>query len=304
MAQLKLKDLDMGVREYIDLLVTDVQEAETRTNKKYVIFTVTDGETVAKIKKWDSCLVDYEHAKNTVVTMNVKSGSYNGEVTYDTDYAVFSDADIAQFIRSVPENIDLMFAGIRSRIDNFSDLSLKGFMHGILDMHEDKLKYWAAAKEMHHALYGGLLYHMYRMGKAADAMCKIYQGVDSDMLAAGVYLHDIGKLYELDTNKLGTSEYTTEGYLLGHIAIGIEMVDTYAGKYGVSKEKALHLKHMIASHHGRKEWGAIVEPKTAEAQLLHQLDMIDSKMYVFEENYATMETHSFTKTPMGQIYKF
>lgn len=299
---LKLKDLDLGVREKLDVLVTDVAEAETKTKKPYVIFVVTDGDTVAKVRKWDCRGIEYERAVNRVVSMNVKSSMYGGEVTYDTDMAVYSDASVSDFVRKVPEEIGKMYEEITKRVKRFQDESLRNMMLTVLEQNEEKLMYWAAAKSQHHALYGGLLYHMYRMGKNADMQCDIYSTLNRDILVAGAYLHDIGKLKELETNSLGNADYTTEGNLLGHLYLGMETLEKY--KESVDEKTLMHLKHMIASHHGTLEWGAIVEPKTAEAQMLHFLDMMDSRMYTFEEQYKDMESDSFSKTGKGQIYKF
>lgn len=301
---LKLKNLDLGVREKLDVLVTDVTEAETKTKKPYVIFTATDGEQTVKVKKWDCCLSDYERAKNHVITMNIKAGTYGGETTYDTDMAVYSDADVKQFIPSVPGNIEEMIRTMKNRADAFSNNALKECVQFFLKTEKERLNHWAAAKRNHHALYGGLVYHMYRMGKAADALCDVYQDLDRDLLVAGAYLHDIGKLQELDTNELGIAEYTTEGNLFGHLYLGMQMLDEYTKDHDLPTDIGWQLKHMIASHHGTREWGAVVEPKTAEAQMLHYLDMIDSRMYVFEEMYNNMESDSFEKSPIGQIYKF
>ena len=299
---LKIKNLDLGIREKLDVLVLDVTEATTKGGKPYVIFTVTDGEATVKIRKWDCVATDYERAKNTVVEMNVKSSMYNGEITYDTDFAVFSKKPMDEFIKKVPGDIQKMMDEILERVSRIADAELRSMVENILLQEKDRLLYWAAAKSHHHALYGGLLYHMYRMGKNADMQCDLYPNLDRDILVAGAYLHDIGKLIELDTNKLGNADYTTEGSLLGHIYIGMEYLEKNQGT--VDQKKLLHLKHMIASHHGCPEWGALMAPKTAEAQMLHFLDMIDSRMYMFEDTYKTMESDTIVKTPSGSVYKF
>ena len=74
---MKFKDLDMGIREIMDVLLLDVVERETKNGKSYTVLTVTDGEQTIDVKKWDSVLTDYENLKNTVVTLNIKSSMYS-----------------------------------------------------------------------------------------------------------------------------------------------------------------------------------------------------------------------------------
>ena len=128
-------------------------------------------------------------------------------------------------------------------------------------------------------------------------------------MIAGTYLHDIGKLKELETDILGASKYTTIGNMLGHLYIGAEIVSEYNQKMEepVDEEILLQLKHMILSHHGKKEWGAVVEPKTIEAQMLHLLDLFDSRMYIFEDAYKNAEPGVATNPIFGigtSVYKF
>ncbi len=136
---------------------------------------------------------------------------------------------------------------------------------------------------------------MYRMGNAADAVCNTYVNLDRDLLVAGAYLHDIGKLRELNTDRLGTAEYTIPGTLLGHMVLGIKMLDEVKGDQNI----IFQLEHMIASHHGEPEYGAIVRPATAEAMMLHELDMMDSKIYQFEEVYEKMESGTLSEKIFG-----
>jgi 3'-5' exoribonuclease len=134
-----------------------------------------------------------------------------------------------------------------------------------------------AAKTVHHAYLGGLLEHVLSMCALAGFTASHYQGIDRDLLMAGALLHDIGKIHELSYER--GFAYTTEGQLLGHITMGICMVE--------EKLRALPdfpprlrvlVEHMILSHHGRLEFGSPKEPLFPEAQLLHHLDDMDSKM--------------------------
>ena len=164
----------------------------------------------------------------------------------------------------------------------------------IYEDHKEELLRWAGALKLHHSVYGGLLYHIYRMLKAAEKACEVYPDLDKELLLIGVALHDIGKLKELNTNEMGVSEFTPDGNLSGHILCGIELLDhaVWEMEEKPSEEEYKLVKHMIASHHGALEYGAIVVPATPEAMVLNYLDLIDSRMYMFEETLSGMEPGS------------
>jgi 3'-5' exoribonuclease len=140
-----------------------------------------------------------------------------------------------------------------------------------------------AGVKLHHAYVGGLLEHVVSMMDAADRLLPLYPGVDRDLLLMGVFLHDAGKTKELTyTRAFG---YSDEGQLVGHLAIGVEMLDEAAAKVPdltgepVPRELMIRLKHMILSHHGTQEWGSPKVPMTPEAMLLHLIDMLDTRMH-------------------------
>jgi 3'-5' exoribonuclease len=142
-----------------------------------------------------------------------------------------------------------------------------------------------AAKLMHHAYLGGLLVHCLSMAVLADKIAAHYNGLDRDLLIAGAILHDIGKLREFD---YATSiDYSDEGRLLSHIAIGLEMLDEKVRQIpDAPRDHVNLLKHMLVSHHGEPAFGALELPKTIEAVALHFIDDLDSKINAVREFMA------------------
>jgi 3'-5' exoribonuclease len=136
------------------------------------------------------------------------------------------------------------------------------------------------AKAIHHAYMGGLLEHTLSVCRLVLSVCGVYPRLDKEILLIAALLHDLGKAWEL-TQGL-TADYTDEGRLLGHIQITLEVLDPL-----LRKEKeldpglALHLKHLIVSHHGEYEFGSPKRPKTAEALVLHLADNMDAKLNIF-----------------------
>ena len=133
-----------------------------------------------------------------------------------------------------------------------------------------------AAKSMHHAYAGGLLEHLLSVAGLCMHMADHYPDMDRQALLAGALLHDIGKLDEL-SGPLAT-DYTDEGRMLGHIAQGLIMLEPFLQKSGLEPELAMHFKHLVASHHGEREYGAITVPATPEAFALHFADNMDAKV--------------------------
>ena len=134
-----------------------------------------------------------------------------------------------------------------------------------------------AAKTMHHAYLGGLLEHVVSLCELCSVVAARYPETNRDLLLTGAVLHDIGKVYELSYDRsLG---YTTEGQLVGHIVMAVEMIGRKAAAIpDFLTDLATLVKHMILSHHGHYEFGSPKLPMFREAVMLHYLDDLDSKM--------------------------
>jgi 3'-5' exoribonuclease len=123
------------------------------------------------------------------------------------------------------------------------------------------------------------------MALLADKVAGHYSGVDRDLLIVGAVLHDIGKIRELSYDV--AIDYTDEGRLLSHIAIGLEIVQAKIQSLAeFPPEQAALVKHMIVSHHGAREFGSPEPPKTIEAVLLNYIDEIDSRVNGIREFMA------------------
>ena len=143
------------------------------------------------------------------------------------------------------------------------------------------LKIAPAGIRLHHAFLGGLLDHILTLCETALRIVDLYPKVDFDLLLAGIFLHDLGKIWELSYET--SFAYTDEGQLIGHLVIGVEVLsdkirvtEQTTGK-PFPRETALRLKHMILSHHGTYEFGSPKLPMTPEAIALHHLDNLDAK---------------------------
>jgi 3'-5' exoribonuclease len=139
----------------------------------------------------------------------------------------------------------------------------------------------AAAKKWHHAHRGGLLRHCFEMARLAETVSELFPALDRDLLMTGIFLHDVGKLHEM-TQALSV-DYTTVGRLIGHIQIGVDMVNEQVRQIpGFPEALRMQLVHLILSHHGEYENGAPVLPMTLEAIVLHHIDNLDAQAAAFD----------------------
>jgi 3'-5' exoribonuclease len=137
------------------------------------------------------------------------------------------------------------------------------------------------------------------MMRTANALVSIYPALNRDLLLAGTLFHDSGKLWENYFPKesfIMPHDFRAE--LIGHISMGIELVNRLWQRLKESPEfiswkmlvpdsdlVRLHLIHLIAAHHGEKQFGAPVEPKTPEAMALHLIDNLDAKLEMMSGAY-------------------
>ncbi|HEX9242930.1 MAG TPA: HD domain-containing protein [Anaeromyxobacter sp.] len=139
-----------------------------------------------------------------------------------------------------------------------------------------RLRRAAAAKSVHHAYAGGLLEHTVSCLKLAHRLADQYPQVDRDLLVAGAFFHDLGKIRELQGDR--NAEYTDEGRLVGHHVMAAQWIHDKARRAGVPRDLEHHVVHLVLAHHGRLEFGSPKVPMTLEALLTHYIDEIDSRV--------------------------
>jgi 3'-5' exoribonuclease len=180
-------------------------------------------------------------------------------------------------VLSAPRPIDEMWAELTDRVRAVADHHLRVLLSRILADHEAQLRDWPAAQVIHHAYRGGFLEHIVKMAEVGTSVARAYEA-SADLVLAGVILHDIGKLQEL-AYEAGAGSYTRDGNLVGHIALGIIMVrEAVNGISGFPDDLRAQIEHLVASHHGLREHGSPVEPKTIEAFIVASVDDLDAKL--------------------------
>lgn len=224
------------------------------------------------------------------------------------------DADPADFIPATSQNTQRLLGRLREILLGIEDTHLRTLMECFLVDEEvvAGLTRAPAGVRLHHAFHGGLLEHVVNVLETALRVMDLYPKVNPSLLLAGVFLHDLGKIRELAFED--TFAYTDEGQLIGHLVIGIEMlnekvpsVEQMTGE-SFPRETLLRLKHMILSHHGSYEFGSPKLPMTQEAIALHHLDNLDAKinefMSVIESDPNTQSSWTpFSTSMQRKLYK-
>ncbi len=271
-------------RQYLDLLLGD--KTGEITAKKW---DVADEElpSYSNIKEGDilkiKALVTEWNGMKQFRIMRVRRQSGNDPV------------EISDFIKAAPEKPEDMYAYILETAQGFEDQDLKKLCVRVLTDRKEKLMYYPAAQKNHHAELAGLLYHIKRMLMNGAQMCRIYTNLNKDLVLAGVILHDMEKINEIESNEQGISSgYSFEGQMLGHLIQGIKMVDRLTEELEFPREKAIMLEHMILSHHYEPEFGSPKKPLFPEAELLHYLDIIDARMFDMEDALEKTEPGGYS----------
>jgi 3'-5' exoribonuclease len=260
--------------------------------KQYLDLVLCDNTGEMTGKKWDVADTELpslnEIGEGDVIKLKGNVTEWNGmrqlRVLKLRKSVPEDNVELMDYIKAAPERADDMYRFIMDKAEGMEDEELKKLCVRLLTDHREKLMYYPAAAKNHHAELSGLLYHMKRMLMMAERVCEVYLNLNRDLVAAGVIIHDLEKLNEIEADTLGmASGYSFEGQLLGHLIQGIKSIDRLAEELGIGKEKTIMLEHMILSHHYEPEFGSPKKPLFPEAEILHYLDMIDARMYDMQE---------------------
>lgn len=300
---MKIKDLISNNSIIVFLLIRGMEESIDRNSNPYIKFSLSDGRDEIDAFMWGAKKENLESGieigKIIKVKGMVKNQRNRLQLTIQKCRLSMPDDGINEnsFIKEAPVSSEDMLNYILKQVYNFENIDFKNVIVKLLEDNKDKLLYYPAAKKVHHAIKGGLLYHMYRMLKNGINMANVYDDyVNKDLLFSGIIIHDIGKVNEIQSNNLGIADdYSKEGKLLGHIIQGIIMLHDAARELKIPDEVELLLKHMIASHHGLEQNGSPKRPMLLEAELLHHLDEIDANVYQFQDTLKDIPKGEFSE---------
>jgi 3'-5' exoribonuclease len=272
-------------------LVCEKEIRSTREGKPFLRLELGDRTGSVEARMWDHFEDSAgQISRDDFVKVQARVEIYRNKTQLTVDRirrAEPGEVDPADFFPHTAEDVEKLYALLREHAAAVTNPWLNRLLRSVVEDPElvPLLKRAPAAKSMHHAYLGGLLEHVVSLCGLCRAVAARYPEIDADLLLAGAILHDIGKTRELGYER--SFNYTTEGQLLGHIAIELEMVskkiDTIEGF--PPPLKAL-VQHLLLSHHGQYEFGSPKLPMFREALVLHFLDDLDSKLGAMRAAYA------------------
>jgi 3'-5' exoribonuclease len=288
-----------AVNAEVMVQVDSVQVKPTKSGGEFLELKLTDAEDGFTLRVWSDAPA-YAHARELkamafiAVSGEWVAGQYGLEPR-QWKLRPLADEERATLLSGpapLREKQAQDYADISAFVAGINDPRLRTLSELFLREFGDRFRRTGAAREYHHARRGGLVEHVAQMMRSAVALCAVYPAINRDLVVTGVLFHDCGKLWENCYTENGfTMPYNEHGELMGHITLGIELINklwrrliesdeaaAWLTLTPASEEVRLHLLHLIGAHHGEYQFGSPVLPKTPEAIVLHHVDNIDAKL--------------------------
>lgn len=282
---------DLLPNQFIDTVLTmnNCQLGQTRGGKPFLKCLLSDksGQTAGRM--WNATEELFEKLPTDgFVWVSGQTQPYQGQmqiIIEDIRPTQPNPEELADLLPCTQFDIGEMFAALTQRLGALDHPAIKALAQAYLDdealMH--RFRQAPAAMVLHHAYIGGLLEHTLQLMRLAEVFCPLYPQLNRDLVVMGLFIHDLGKCVELSWTT-GFS-YSEDGRLVGHIGRGAIMLEAKAravAEAGTSvAEPVLRvLHHIILSHHGKPEFGALKVPATPEAVAVSHLDDMDAKLHM------------------------
>jgi 3'-5' exoribonuclease len=285
-------------------LVTHKAMPLSKNGKPYLSLTLTDRTGSLDARVWDNVSqvsgrfedADFVRVKGTTVLYQDRL-QLHVQTLERVDESTVSHTDFLPRSETPPEALWSELTALLRTVENPHLLAL---LDRVLDDGDFVEAYQRvpAGKSIHHARLGGMLEHSLSVCRLVDAICQVYANsypelLDRDLLLIAAFLHDAGKIRELSTVR--KIEYTDAGRLVGHIVLGLELVSAHLDRLeDFPEDLALHLRHLLLSHHGELDHGSPKRPKTAEAWILHMVDLLDCRVEQTAELVARLPSGGWT----------
>ena len=264
-------------------VVSNKQIKAKKSGEPYLDLTLMDRTGTIQAKMWDNvedCAYTFEQDDILKIKGLINKYNQRWQLTiHKIRKMEESEIDFSDYLPKTSKNIDELWHALGEFVASIGEPHLRRLLELFMADPEIARAYRnaPAAKTMHHAFIGGLLDHVVSLFRSCDLVARNYPLINRDLLLAGAFLHDIGKVHELSYAR--SFGYTTEGQLLGHMIIELELLHAKLAQLpGFPPQLKILIEHLIISHHGQYEFGSPKLPMFPEALMLHYLDDLDSKM--------------------------
>jgi 3'-5' exoribonuclease len=302
----EIKGLPAGTQFWGKYLVKDKSIRKTREGKNITHLQISDKSGEMKAVVWDSCQQAGVVETGAVIGLLGDMGIYNQQVQVTAKRIKVLEEDPQAYMKSPDRKIQELRRDLEAKIASISDPHMKKLLERIFTSARWELFSKApAAKAVHHNYIGGLIEHTLMVTELCDRAAGLYPNINRDLMITGAILHDIGKIEEFQIGVL--PDYTEIGTLVGHIVLAYELLSQEIKNMreeGRPFPELLEkmLKNMLLSHHGSLEFGSPVLPLFPEALLLHAMDDLDAKLYVFFNKIEEHEDNDNPFTPYDSFH--
>ncbi|MDP2942195.1 MAG: HD domain-containing protein [Candidatus Omnitrophota bacterium] len=283
---MNIKELKAGQPIETAFLLKKKETLKTKEGKLYLRLVFADKTGEIEGRMWDNVAgVEAAVDSGSVVIVSGTVDVWKNDKQIKVDglrAASEKEYKPTDLIRAV-ENPEELFKKVNSYLGGISDKHLSILADRFLEDTDlmSRFKKSPGASSWHNAYIGGLLEHTYEVMYISERVCELYPQADKDLVLIGAFVHDIGKVIELDPNTL---QYTLDGGLIGHLTLGFDILSKkISGIKDFPKDLELKLKHIILSHHGEYEQQSPVLPKTLEATIVYQADELTSQANAVKE---------------------
>ena len=296
-----IADFEVGDEVEGFYILKTAQSKTSNNGKPFLSAVLSDRSGAIEAKVWDYAGPVGQADEGTILKIRGAVSEFRGSrqmiLSRLRPVQEGDQYDLADLVPVAPIDLDGAWRELEEAVKSLSDQDYANICRRMMAEHGERFRSVPAGKSMHHSFVGGLLMHTVSMVRAAEFLAELYrETVDRNLLLAGTLLHDFAKCGEFVTSPLGlVTEYSTQGQLLGHLVMGSQAVAEIAKELGVPEEKSVLLQHLLLSHHGDPEFGAAVRPMCAEAELLSIIDLMDSRMEIYQEAFEEVEPGQFTK---------
>lgn len=288
--KIKIADLTVGSRGTGAILIASATARKTKRGSDYLNVDAFDGVDHIYGNYWDWNGANIP-SKGLIVDIGYQVTEYNGakQLTIQ-NMRTNNDLTNADFMPNSEIDIVETYKDAINMIEHIHDEFLREVCMSIYTEYKDLLLTTPGAKSVHHAYVGGTLVHSVNVAGLAKHIALQCTIANVDLCTAGGLLHDIGKLYTYEFNG-AIVDVTEDGNMFDHLYIGTKLVEDMcfrtSNKIGYNYEnaefKAQQLCHIIASHHGKQEHGAIRPPMSVEAHIVYHADTIDANLEIILE---------------------
>ncbi len=297
----KISELQVGDIVEGFYLLKEASLRVTNSGKPFLNAILSDTSGSVDAKLWDYSGPISEKDSGLPVKVRGEVKDYRGALQFNISKLRLTDESdqysLSDIVPSAPIDLQKTTDFVNGIINSIIDPNYKAVASEMLQRHSSDFYEIPAGKSIHHSFRNGLLMHTANMLRIADFLSELYRDViNRDLLLTGTILHDLSKVREFCFSEMGlVTDYSEEGHLLGHLFMGAEEVGEVCDLLNIPYDKKMLLQHMVLSHHGEPEFGAVVKPQIAESEMLYEIDSIDSRMEIYRESYEQVNPGEFSQ---------